>query len=648
MYNERDKQVKTIVDFPKLHTKLFIRNLKHFCLEERNMKSKFCTKLICLCMVFTMLFTNVMAAVEIYNADGKSKVISESELEKYKKEGWSDNISDIAIKMYEPDGSEQMVPKNMVEYYRKVFKWSDNLEDVKCTVYNNEGKSKKILKGELDTYKAQGWSDKWEDVVTTMYTNDGRCISVFKAEVDKYVAVGWYKNYSDVVTQMYAGDKVINVYNSQVQDYLNVGWSILPQVKVNVTSGLSTTGHSSTDRHTTSYYGSVSSLQQFKYKDKGIGYAYVDGNYIQVVKPTGKFKINKKHSRLGDVISDENGNIYIVWGDENEDTSNHNKNTVFISKYDSSGNHIKSVGFPGVSKMGEDGNTASPFNHGGCDSVIHDGVLMVNYARKMYNGHQSNNVIGVKTDDMKAVSFSSKWDIPYSSHSFNQKVTWSKKAGKFVYADLGDAYPRGFALTVGKKQHNVFHFYLQANANYNMHIVNRTFAQLGNIIETDKGIMLIGASAKTLGGAAEKEAQNLFVQVFDPTASSLSESAFVGGSKRSGETSTNIKDNSNSPLTPTTDYGVQWLTHYNSSDVVTPHAVKMGDKVLVIWRKLGTQNPYCEVLAADGSVVLPPVMLSKDVALNVFEDPIYVNGKVYWTAFKGGGVKIYELEVKGL
>lgn len=65
-------------------------------------------------------------------------------------------------------------------------------------------------------------------------------------------------------------------------------------------------------------------------------------------------------------------------------------------------------------------------------------------------------------------------------------------------------------------QHNIFHFYLEPNANYNMYIVNKTFAQFGGLAETSRGVVLVGASAKSIGEEAKTEKQNLFVQIFNP------------------------------------------------------------------------------------------------------------------------------------
>src|SRR5690606_34356343 len=124
-------------------------------------------------------------------------------------------------------------------------------------------------------------------------------------------------------------------------------------------------------------------------------------------------------------------------------------------------------------------NTKIPFDAGNCVSAIGNGYLMVNYARLMYNGHQSNNVIGVDLSDMSPVIYRSVWDIPYTSHSFNQSVIWSKNLADFIYADHGDAYDRGFVMTSSAGEKLIFNFYLESNANYNMWIVNQTFAQLG-------------------------------------------------------------------------------------------------------------------------------------------------------------------------
>ncbi|MBP3293733.1 MAG: hypothetical protein J6N32_08265, partial [Clostridia bacterium] len=273
-------------------------------------------------------------------------------------------------------------------------------------------------------------------------------------------------------------------------------------------------------------WGSVSPLQQFAYKNEGMAYAYLQDEMLHIVTPGRHLTLESKYPLLGDVISDSKGNFYVVWGKSNE-TNKTDTQTIFISKYTADGKHTKTTGFVGKSRMGDDGNTKEPFSAGSCDSAIHDGVLMVTYARSMYNGHQSNNVVGVNTKDMSPVKFGDVWDVPYTSHSFNQRIIWSEHAQDFLYIDHGDAYDRGFMITLQNKVKRLFHFYLEANADYNMWIVNKTFAQMGELTETGEGVVFVGASAKSIGEAAKEEKQNLFMQIFDPT-KKVSSAMFTG------------------------------------------------------------------------------------------------------------------------
>jgi len=389
-------------------------------------------------------------------------------------------------------------------------------------------------------------------------------------------------------------------------------------------------------------WAGVSQVQQFAYKDEGIAYAYINSGKLVIHTPERKLTLDMRYPILGDVIADADGNIYIVWGKTGTTNS---EQTVFISKYLPDGSHVKTTGFTGESTMGANGNTKRPFHAGNCDSAIGDGKLIVNYAREMYNGHQSNNVIGVNISDMSPVSWGSVWNIPYTSHSFNQSVIWSQNAGGFVYADHGDAYGRGFIVTTDAWERNLFHFYLEANVNYNMHIVNRTFAQLGGLAEMRSGVALVGASAKSISEAAKSERQNLFVQIFDPLAPALSPSMFVGGTARSGAMSMNIYDTSNSPLTSVTDYGVHWLTNYSTYDAVAPHVVSAGDNLVILWS--ANNNSYYMVLSADGEVVKHATSLGK-IPLNSYEKPVYHDGAVYWAAAYNGRLKVRSIDISDL
>jgi hypothetical protein len=403
-------------------------------------------------------------------------------------------------------------------------------------------------------------------------------------------------------------------------------------------------------------WGSVSSVQQFLYKNEGMAYAYTKDGKLEIALPGGNLTVNMQYPKLGDIISDDDGNIYVVYGKDNE-TNDFTVQTIFISKYSPTGSLIKTTGFVGESIMGDTGNTKTPFHAGLCVSAIGNGVLMVNYARTMYNGHQSNNVIGVNIANMSPVGFDSVREIPYTSHSFNQSILYGKNIG-FVYADHGDAYDRGFvittdamtsdAMTTGAGIEKIpFHFYLEANANYNMSIVNRTFAQLGGLAETSKGIALVGASAKSISEAAKSEKQNLFVQILNPNANGLNPSAFVGGTNRSGATSNDIRDNSGKPLVSVTDYGVHWLTNYSDVDAIAPQVVSAEDNLVILWAT--TDDTFYTVLDADGDVLIPATSLH-GIPLNAYERPIYHKGAVYWAAvtdsqFSGNRLAVRKIDL---
>lgn len=419
----------------------------------------------------------------------------------------------------------------------------------------------------------------------------------------------------------------------------------------------------------------VSPVQQFSYLDEGLAYAYVTDNQMKIVTPSRALSIELKYPKLGDVISDDDGNFYVIWGKEG--TENTDK-TIFVSKYSPTGVHIMTTGFMGESPLGPDGNTKIPFEAGNCVSAIHNDVLMVNYARTMYNGHQSCNVIAVSIKDMSpyklesVIGGSNNANIPYVSHSFNQSVIYSKKADDFLFANHGDAYDRGFIIEKLRKETyvdyemaaskyqplNIFHFYLEPNANHNMYIVNKTFAELGGLAETSRGIVFVGASVKSIGEAAKTEYQNLFIQIFDPLSSEVSPSMFVDGSIRSGETSLDINYNKNSPLTRVTDYGVIWLTDLMEKDVTAPQVVVGDDCIIILWTekrelKMGVAytlgESYTEsfymVLTADGTVITPATSLGS-LKLNSYEMPVYHNGTVYWANVFNGKLKVISLPIK--
>ena len=408
---------------------------------------------------------------------------------------------------------------------------------------------------------------------------------------------------------------------------------------------------------------SYSKVHQFTYKDEGMAYAYIADGILYIITPKNELKMNAKYSRLGDVIADEQGNFYVIWGDKNP-TDDASVKTTVISKYDAEGNEIKSTGFVGESNPWYDSDEAKtqyPFYIGNCVSVIHDRILVCYHAKRRYDGHQCDQVIAVNIDTMEEYTLPNN---TYTGHSFNQDVIYCDKIQDFLFASLGDAYSRGFRVNrsdgeYGNDNEVIFHFYLDANVGYDMDVINETFAQLGGIEQINDKVVLAGASAKSLGEDSNKQKQNLFIQIFDPSFREVNEKMFVGGERRIGNTALDMFD---SELTPITDYGVIWLTDYTDRDVVAPQIIVADNRIVIMWSEdesdtssemvivggthllSDTTNSYYMVLSEDGKIITPKTLLG-DRCLNSNEKPIFYNGKVYWVNILDNTLRVKSISI---
>ena len=408
---------------------------------------------------------------------------------------------------------------------------------------------------------------------------------------------------------------------------------------------------------------SVSPVSQFLDENEEFAYAYFTEDSVIVVASERFIVIPKEHPLVGAVTMDEDGNIYVVYGRENTiDNSDIYTPTVFISKYTGKGELIKTIGFSGTVGSNDSFNTMIPFRSGNCDVAINNGVLMCSYARRMYSGHQMKDVIAVRTENMSSI-ISPRTTRPWVGHSFDQRVIWSEKLGEFLFFDQGDAGPRGFVVQTLEKNLAVFNFYLSPEAGDNMFIVNRTFAQLGGIVETSAGIALVGASAMSISANAEYEMQNLFIQIFDSAvlnqnATMLSESYFITSGTRRGTTTDYFSQTTASVV----DYGIKWLTDYTDQCVYAPQVVKTDDdRLIVLWEvhiSPYTINPvdfrsggaawysdsFYMILSAQGEVLQDATSLD-GIRLNAHEDPIYENGSVFWVTLDDGILTKHELVI---
>lgn len=188
---------------------------------------------------------------------------------------------------------------------------------------------------------------------------------------------------------------------------------------------------------------------------------------------------------------------YAAYGQENKE-ENDSKEIYRIVKYDRNWNRVGAA-----SITGGESYTIRPYYFTDSTGMAEEnGVLVLHTARLRYTSsdglnHQSNFTACIRTSDMSVLETSSEFPANHVSHSFAQDVIFAD--GAPVYADLGDAYPRSFAISQSSgTQAEVLPFY-GAIGN------NTTHAALGGVAASDGYYLLAGASAPQTDASSWKE-----------------------------------------------------------------------------------------------------------------------------------------------
>ena len=380
----------------------------------------------------------------------------------------------------------------------------------------------------------------------------------------------------------------------------------------------------------------ITNVPQFEGPDGNFCYAiaHVSQNRVDVYMTNvnmdfaGKVELEMQHPLFGTALCDKDGNFYLVTGEENT-TSDRNRETVFISKYDMIGEHIKTVGDNGSSSIEDyfdDGfYTQKPFEAGNCDAAITGDILTVEYARKMYNGHQSNSVFSVNIKDMSKVNMG----LFYESHSFAQRVVPVDKG--FVFLSEGDCYGRAFTLysaemsggayTKGTNS-QLFNFWVNDSLNNN-------YAHTGGLAALHDGRMAFAAqSARSLNENALNERENIFLQVFDPYADLNSPASYTTSGERSGKSGMDGSED-------VTNHGVEWLTDIREGAKIKHVQIAALDGQLIFvlyhyWEGIDYKGVYGIIMDDKGDVIVPATLLDEKATLNPYEMPVCANGAVTW------------------
>lgn len=289
---------------------------------------------------------------------------------------------------------------------------------------------------------------------------------------------------------------------------------------------------------------------------------------------------------------------YLLFGQSNSSESDQTE--VFrIVKYDKNWNRINSCSIKGA-------NTYIPFDAGSADMTETNGKLYVHTCHEMYKTedgyhHQANCTFVINENNMSVDD--SYYDIMnlsygYVSHSFSQKIATD---GNNIYrADLGDAAPRGIALSVTNINKKI----------YEPHIYGSVISIPGNY-----GANYTGFTLDSL---------------------KLSEDYYMisGSGITKDNTTPNVYINCSTKKSPTS--GAVWITNYKSSDHIEILQTKLVSlnktQFLLMWEERDTSKTTYEtkmvLLNEDGKLV-SDIYTSK-LALSLCDPVVNKDGMVTW------------------
>ena len=182
-----------------------------------------------------------------------------------------------------------------------------------------------------------------------------------------------------------------------------------------------------------------------------------------------------------------------------------------------------------------------------------------------------------------------------------------------------------------------------------MYAVNDNFAHMGGIAGLSDGkVVFVASSVSSMNSKANKEKEQVFLQIFDPTQDLSKQSTYIMKGTRTGIAGPNGNEKE-------TDYGVKWLTDIGKDwRIENPQVVSNGDdKIVVFYEKYYEKNydnvfkgVYYKVLDKNGKVLTKTTLYSKDANLNPSRMPVYSDGTIYWVGNNEKDSKIHVYQMK--
>lgn len=426
--------------------------------------------------------------------------------------------------------------------------------------------------------------------------------------------------------------------------------------------------------------------------DGNLNVIYADGDkvYIHIIKNEDIIKtitINKILPILSTVIQDKNGNYYVTFGrNRDESTSPITTAKLVFAKYDKNGNYLakwegeydfQDVCLNSGATICQTKNTF--FKLGDTRLAINDsGVLAYNLSMSVYfkdmtggsltSVHYGNDTGFIYTSNMTSAADKYNGGV-FSSHDMDDDVV-ALGGDSFYFASLRDSTKRGLigsivckgcGTGVGKATNDAYnHIWQHFNTCSGQYLENYTYTSYGNMIPLENGTKLAMVTAvenepRDMNLNNNVMARNVTVQVAKVSElknsanneKTLPASAFV----TKGERTVRVSG------TDTTDYGFKFLTNYEFESgttypsVYTVRGVKISEsQFVVMWTEVVSyyeQHSYFVVMDANGNVVSSKTLIPMGYT-PTNADPIYKDGYLYFTNTYGGAypyVRVYKVGV---
>jgi hypothetical protein len=357
-----------------------------------------------------------------------------------------------------------------------------------------------------------------------------------------------------------------------------------------------------------SLYGSVPRFVMFKKENQfGVCYQDIKTNDILIQEfnskdeVINKLKIKSQFNLFAGCTVDENENYYILVAKENKEGDF--SSNLRLLKLNKKGKELGRFE-PNIDRNNFD--IMKPMSSSSSVLVYKDNLVGILIGKTQFKGkdglnHQSSVFIAVNTKTMKLEeTISQKW---IASHSFDQKLIHD--GNHFISLDLADNFPRGFSFRkIGKGNPAVVFTYKTKHNSNNTSNDNRTYSELGGILNLDSSYLVLGSSEKNFDNSKTNEnlndSRNLFILEI---AKDFETKEIIGKSGKKQNHIVNpevvISKGEDSKEIGFYDYsgnlnlqkriGIIWLTDYANKKTENARRPKLipisNNRILILWEK---------------------------------------------------------------